>query len=218
MHPAAPPGLRPDADDEASSPDPRSDAARRDADLVLLLQQGRADEAFSALVQRYERKVHRLCLTLLREPAAAQDAAQDSLLRVWRNLGRYDPAQAALSTWLYTITRHRCLNLLAAQGGEQHHSLSDSNVQDEAERLAAPAPAPGTDADSATLLRALVNALPEAQRRCVLLYYFEERAVAEVAAMLGQPEGTVKTHLHRARAGLLQQLQAQGLADKVLWL
>ena len=56
------------------------------------------------------------------------------------------------------------------------------------------------------MLRQLVDQLPEAQRRAITLYYFEERAVGEVAEMLGLPEGTVKTHLHRARATLRQRL------------
>jgi len=192
-----------------------SAAARRDADLQALLARGETQAAFEQLVPRYEAKVYRLCLTLLRVPAAAQDAAQDSLLRVWRALARYDPATAALSTWIYAIARNRCLSLLAAHHGPAT-AVSLDEVADEVGLIAACAPHP--EADASLWLRGLVAALPEAQRRCVTLFYYEERAVAEVAAMLGLPEGTVKTHLHRARAALLQRLQQQGLADASLWL
>lgn len=193
-----------------------SEAALRDADLLALLASGDLHGAFERLVPRYEAKVYRLCFTLLREPAAAQDAAQDSLLRVWRALPRFEPAKAALSTWIYAVARNRCLTLLASRNG-QALSMSLPEVEAEVDLLAAPAAAQPGD-DPADTVRQLVQALPEAQRRCLTLFYFEERSVAEVAAMLGQPEGTVKTHLHRGRAALLKALQALGLADPQLWL
>lgn len=193
-----------------------SEAALRDADVLALLACGDMHRAFELLVPRYEHKLYRLCFALLREPAAAQDAAQDSLLRAWRALPRYEPAKAALSTWLYAIARNRCLTLLAAATGHTQ-SLSLPEVEAEVDLLAAPMPT-HPDRDATDTVRQLVDALPEAPRRCLTLFYYEERSVAEVAAMLGLPEGTVKTHLHRGRAALLKALQALGLADPQLWL
>jgi RNA polymerase sigma-70 factor (ECF subfamily) len=178
-------------------------AAERDADIVLLLADGEPERAFDRLMARYEAKVYRLCVALLREPAWAQDLAQDSLLRVWRALPRYDPGAAALSTWVYAITRNRCLTALARRPPLEV-SWDEPAIQEAAERVAAPDPPAG--ADTGPVLRQLVDQLPEAQRRAITLYYFEERAVGEVAEMLGLPEGTVKTHLHRARATLRQRL------------
>ena len=63
-----------------------------------------------------------------------------------------------------------------------------------------------------------VDELPERYRSALTLYYYEERAVGEVAQMLGVPEGTIKTNLHRARALLLERLRALGLADPAQWL
>jgi RNA polymerase sigma-70 factor (ECF subfamily) len=60
--------------------------------------------------------------------------------------------------------------------------------------------------------------LPERLRQTLLLYYFEERSTREVALMLGCPEGTVKTHLFRARAALTEHLKRRGLDDPMLWL
>lgn len=195
---------------------PATDAKLRDADVLALLASGDAHAAFELLVPRYESKVYRLCFTLLREPAAAQDAAQDSLLRVWRALPRFEPAKAALSTWVYAVTRNRCLTLLAAATGHTQ-SMSLPEVEAEVDLLASPA-ASHAGADASDTVRGLVDALPEALRRCLTLFYYEERSVAEVATMLGLPEGTVKTHLHRGRAALLKALQALGLADPQLWL
>lgn len=192
------------------------EAVQRDADLLALLASGDVHGAFERLVPRYETKVYRLCCTLLREPDAARDAAQDSLLRVWRALPRFDPAKAALSTWIYAVTRNRCLTLLAAQAGP-FQSLSLPEVEAEVDLIAASVPSVAA-ADAGDTVRGLVNALPEGPRRSLTLFYYEERSVAEVASMLGLPEGTVKTHLHRGRAAVLKALQDLGLADPRLWL
>lgn len=189
-----------------------SAAALRDADLVDLLAAGELQRAFEGIMQRYERKVLHLCTAMLRDAHAAEEAAQESFLRVWRALPRYAPQTAALSTWIFAITRNRCLSLLE-QGGIR--GTDDEAAWAEAEQIAA---APAADASAAALLARMVDALPQAQRSCLKLYYFEELAVAEVAAMLGLPEGTVKTHLHRARAALLQKLEQRGLAHAELWL
>ncbi len=194
--------------------EPPSAAARRDADIVALLAAGGAERAFERLVARYAPKVHRLCLAMLREPARAEEAAQDSLLRAWRALGGYRPEAGALSTWLYAITRNRCLTLLERADPPGASVDDDEAMQAALEAVAAPA---APDADGHALLRRLVDALPAPQRRALTLYYYEERAVAEVAAMLGLPEATVKTHLHRGRAALRDRLAALGLADPALW-
>lgn len=192
-----------------TSPHP-SAAALRDQDIVQFLQEGRHAEAFARVAGRYESRIYRLCVAILRDREAARDVAQESLIRVWKALPGYD-ARAALSTWIYAITRNRCLTAL--QGSRAALSLSDEAVQAEAEAV------PGNDSGTEDLavIRRLVDELPEAQRRAITLFYFEERSVAEVAAMLGQPEGTVKTHLFRARAALRERLSALGLADRALW-
>lgn len=184
-----------------------------DQDIVSLLGTGQREAAFELLLNRYENKVFRLCCGLLRDTAQAEDAAQESLLRIWRALPGFD-GRASLSTWIYTIARNRCLT--AIERRRQLESLSDEAVAAEAEAAQAVPPEEGDDRSA--LLRDLVAALPERYRRVMTLFYFEERAVAEVAAMLGTPEGTVKTNLHRARALLLQRLQQLGLNDATLWL
>jgi RNA polymerase sigma-70 factor (ECF subfamily) len=132
-------------------------------------------------------------------------------VRVWKALAGYDQ-RASLSTWIYTITRNRCLTAL--QRRRELASMSDAAIEAQVHALAA---ASEPD-DRLALLRELVDALPERERRVVTLYYYEDRSVSEVASMLGSPEGTVKTVLFRARAALLEQLRRRGLADAALWL
>ena len=196
-----------------------SEAGQRDQDIVELLRGGSFDAAFERLAERYERKVYRLCCSLLRDPDQAADAAQESLLRVWKALPGYDQ-RASLSTWIYTITRNRCLT--AIERRREHDSMSDPAIEQAVEAAGAAAAVGSGPADASkdhlALLRQLVDALPEQFRRTLTLFYYEERSVSEVAAMLGQPEGTVKTRLHRARAMLLERIRALGLGDAKLWL
>lgn len=194
---------------------PETAAAQRDADIVCLLQSGQTYQAFETLVQRYETKVFHLCLAMLHDTHLAQDMAQDSLLRAWRSLAGYKPSVAALSTWIYTITRNRCLTELGRR--KQSTALHDELTDWEGlEQL--PALVPHCDGAALDLLRSMIDALPTAYQTCLKLYYFEEHSVDEVADMLALPQGTVKTHLHRARQALYRAMQAHKLADASLWL
>jgi RNA polymerase sigma-70 factor (ECF subfamily) len=189
-----------------------TNASMRDADIVDLIRRGAHEQAFELLLGRYERRLYRLCLSLLRDRDQAEDAAQESFVRIWKALPGYDD-RASLSTWTYTITRNRCLTALQRRRDEQ--TLSDPDVAVEAEAALAPAPAAADDRQR--VLRELVDALPERYRRTLTLFYYEDRSVVEVAAMLGIPEGTVKTNLFRARGLLLDSLTKLGLANAELW-
>jgi RNA polymerase sigma-70 factor (ECF subfamily) len=187
-------------------------AQERDADVILHIRSGNLSRAFELLMQRYEGKVYRLCVAFVRNPVHAQDAAQESLVRLWRALPGYD-GRAALSTWIYAITRNWCLSSLRRR--REPASLSEAAIQSEVESFAIP------DAqerlDEIHVLRQLVEELPEMTARILILYYFEEQSVAEVSELVGLPEGTVKTHLHRARARLAARLESLGLADPACW-
>jgi RNA polymerase sigma-70 factor (ECF subfamily) len=187
--------------------------APQDAEILEFLATGALERAFALLLDRYEGKVYRLCCAVLGDHVLAEDVTQESLIRVWRALGRYD-GRASLSTWIYTIARNRCRTALARRRA-QPPLVEDVDAQNQ------DALPPGTSPvgeEPSALLRELVNTLPEQYRVAITLYYYEERSVIEVAALLAMPEGTVKARLHRARTALLEQLRRRGLDSLEAWL
>ena len=172
-----------------------------DDPIVQLIEAGRAEEAFERLVPAYRRRVFGLAYSVLRDRGAAEDLAQEVFVKLWQALPRYD-GRARLSTWIYAITRNAAISALRSR--RHAISMSDPAVFEEAESRTATTDAGPGD----TVLWRQVEALPEKQRQAVILYYQDERPVDEVAAMMGLPVNTVKTHLHRARASLADALGA----------
>ena len=172
--------------------------------IIALIQDGRAGQAFERLMPAYRRRVFGLAYSLLRDRGAAEDVAQEVFVKLWQALPRYD-GRAQLSTWIYAITRNAAISAMRKR--RRALSLSDPVVFEEVEsRGASPAVEPSDGA-----LWRQVETLPDKQRQAVTLYYQEERTVEEVAAMMGLPVNTVKTHLHRARASLAAALRASGM-------
>src|ERR1700733_8349028 len=113
-----------------------------DCDILALLQSGAVGPAFQLTLARYQDKVYRLCCALLRDPTAAEDAAQESLVRIWKAIGSYD-GRASLSTWIYAITRNRCLTAIARR--RELASMSDAAIEAQAEITASEQLAAGAD-------------------------------------------------------------------------
>ncbi len=171
--------------------------------IIALIQDGRAREAFERLMPGYRRRVFGLAFSLLRDRSAAEDVAQEVFVKLWQALPRYD-GRAQLSTWIYAITRNAAISAMRKR--RRTLSMSEVAVQAEVESRGAMAAAEPED----EALWRQVDALPEKQRQAVILYYQDERTVEEVAAMMGLPVNTVKTHLHRARARLAELLRTAG--------
>ena len=169
--------------------------------IIQLVQAGQGQEAFERLVPAYRRRVFGLAYSILRDRAAAEDLAQEVFVKLWQALPRYD-GRAQLSTWIYAITRNAAVSALRRR--RRSVSLSDPAVLEEVENAGAEPAALPED----LMLRRHIEALPEKQRQVITLYYLDERPVDEVAAMMGLPANTVKTHLHRARASLAAAIGA----------
>jgi RNA polymerase sigma-70 factor (ECF subfamily) len=161
-----------------------------DEDVRQLLQRRKYDEALERLLDLYETKVFRMALSMLKDRARAEDVTQDVFLRLWRALPSYD-GRAAMSTWLYTIARNTGLSAVRAERYRKTAPLDEASE-----------PAAATTTPEHVALEQHLSRLPEIQREVVTLFYLEDKSVKDVAEMLDLPEGTVKSHLHRARRAL----------------
>lgn len=183
-----------------------TDAMERDADLIAALRRGDRRRVLEGLMDRYRQKVLHLAVSIVRNPALAEDLSQTVFVKVWQALPKFD-GRAAISTWLYTITRNTCLTALERERRlvplEDFSHLADDDDNDPAlfgrqhsgEEGSSQAAA---EYDVATLL----EQLPEPYRRVVVLFYLEDRSCEEVGELLGMPTGTVKALLHRGRKKL----------------
>jgi RNA polymerase sigma-70 factor (ECF subfamily) len=118
-------------------------------------------------------------------------------------------------TWIYAITRNQCLTALARCGRDPLF-LAQTDWESTQEGAGASDPGPQETAirqQDVDQVRDLIVRLPELYRQAVLLFYWEDRSVSEVAKLLSLREGTVKTRLRRARAILEGRLRRRGLDD-----
>jgi len=164
-------------------------------DVRELLQRRRYDEALERLFDLYGRKVYRMASAMLRDAGRAEEVTQDIFVKIWRAFPGYD-GRAAPSTWLYAIARNTCLSAVRRQS--YRHTTSIDQVP---EPQASLQESSGIDWD-----RCLAR-LPELQRAVITLFYFEDRSIKDVAELLDLPEGTIKSHLHRARRALGAMLE-----------
>ena len=161
---------------------------------------GRHARAFDLIVPEYKDRVFRLACSILRDRAAAEDATQETLVRVWKALSGFD-GRAQLGTWIYAITRNTCLMELRRR--KPTVSFDDPDSHEAQVAAATVATSPAGDPERDNLLR-MVETLPENQQQAVRLFYLEDRSCEAVAEALGMPVGTVKNLLFRARKRLMQ--------------
>jgi RNA polymerase sigma-70 factor (ECF subfamily) len=174
-----------------------------DATLVERCLQGDAG-AFDTLVARYRDRVFSLAFRMLGEASAAEDAMQEAFLRAYTRLPLYDPAQS-FATWLLCLTARVCLNARRDRATEQRYL-------EQAAKAAPPAPTLEERLyarEQRRTVQRLLMRLPAPQRAAMLLYYYEELPVADVARALNAPEGTVKTWLYRGRETLRRWLEEE---------
>ncbi len=168
-------------------------------------------EAYGALYASSARVVYGLCLRLLGEAGAAEDAAQEVFLKVWRGAARFDPERGSLRTWILAITHRECLDRLRARGPaapvrpEDLDLLPDSAMppEDEAVRSA-----------EAECVRAALASLRPEQRRALTLMYFGGYSQSEIALALHLPLGTVKSRARLGLQALRRWMQAEGVGAR----
>jgi|HubBroStandDraft_6_1064221.scaffolds.fasta_scaffold21634_2 RNA polymerase sigma-70 factor (ECF subfamily) len=171
-------------------------AARPDEHFIREVLAGHRD-AYAELVRRYEGHVHAAAWAILRDHQTAEDVTQESFLKAYNKLATLRTA-GGFGPWLLAIARRTATDRVRGKS----HLVLVPNLPDRPS-LAAPAEA---EEDAAVVLSALAR-IPDREQQVVLHRYFDGLAVAEIAARLGCPVGTVTKQLSRAVARLRDRLQ-----------
>jgi len=177
-------------------------------DPELLARVARSEAAAAeAFVKRFERRVFGLAVTMLGDPRAAEDAAQEAFLRAWRHASTFDPRRGTVLTWLLAITRNVVIDSIRLRRlvpVDPDDTLIGS--------IAQPGPGPDEAAlirDDVARLRRAVSRLPEAQQRAVVLAGVWGLSAREIAEREGIALGTAKTRirlaLRRLRVALVRE-------------
>jgi RNA polymerase sigma-70 factor, ECF subfamily len=158
-------------------------------------------EAFTQLVETYQRPVYNLCYRMLGDPDEAEDAAQETFMRVYEHIKRYDQ-QRPFSTWLLSIAAHYCIDQLRKR---RMTFLS----MDALPHLDPPDPSPGPETafhlhEAQGRVEALLKTLNPQDRAAVIMYYWYDFSYEEIAKTLSFTISAVKSRLHRARLALAQ--------------
>jgi len=165
---------------------------------------GGDNAAFAGLVKIYQDRIYSFSLRLLKNPEAAEDAAQETFVKAFRGLSSYDKGYP-FASWLFRIAHNACMDALRA--GNKTVSMDDEDFPD------LPDGAPGTDvrvakAIESERIEALLASLPPLYGEVLLLQYREDMGPAEISRVINAPEGTVKARLFRARKMLKAKLIA----------
>jgi RNA polymerase sigma factor (sigma-70 family) len=177
---------------------PRADRAA-DAALVAGLAVG-DPPATTAFVRRFQGNVFGLALAITRDPALAEDVAQEAFVRAWRAAATYDPGRAAVTTWLLTITRNTAIDAVRARRTTPASPQLLEDVLQETFAGSDPADAAIHRLDAARALHHLA-ALHPSQARAVVLAVVGGCTAVEVSEHENIPLGTAKT---RIRTGLMR--------------
>ncbi|TAM82472.1 MAG: RNA polymerase sigma factor [Acidobacteria bacterium] len=178
-----------------------------DEEVVARILQGET-ALFEIIMRRYNQRLFRVALGILRDEAEAEDVAQDAYVRAYQHLSQF-AGRAAFSTWLTRIAVHEALaragkrkQLQSLEGmvmlnGNGNHELTS--------HLASPEQQAST-AEIRNLMEAAILSLPEVYRVVLMLRDIEEMNTAETASALNLTEENVKVRLHRARVLLRREL------------
>ncbi len=194
------------------------EAGVSDQEAIRRVLAGEAD-AFRTLVERYQGRIHRLALRVLRDEEAAKDATQDAFVKAYGALSKFQ-GRSSFYTWLYRLAMNQCLDVRRRDKSAGQVEWTEGGA---VERETAEPAVPEVDGVSfgpaASVMRKqlrsriseAIAALPDGARETLVLREVDGLSYAEIAEALSIPKGTVMSRLHYARQKLRDLLEEAGL-------
>ena len=162
-------------------------------------------DAFAELVYAFQDSVYNLCYRMLSDRGEAEDAAQETFLRAYLNLQRYDPARS-FKTWLLTIASNHCIDRI------RRRRMTWLSIEDDplpALTLSSDEPEPedaSIKEEQSREIQALLQELNPDSRAAVALRYWYDYSYTEIADILDTTESAIKSRLFRARQILAEKI------------
>jgi RNA polymerase sigma-70 factor (ECF subfamily) len=164
--------------------------------------------ALDALYSRYASAVYSLAMFMLKDTGLAEEATQDIFLNIWLKSGSFKPDRGQPKTWIMSVAHHRIIDLIRSR--RRTTAITVSSDSEDLERIPA-ANLPIDEQVERKLERERIQkslaTLPEAQREVIRMAYFDGYSQSEIATLLNQPLGTVKTRVRLAMQKLRLVLQ-----------
>ncbi len=168
------------------------------SDVELLTRIAAADAAaFREIVNRYQRPVLRVCRRVFpNDPAGVEDAVQEAFLKVWLGAGSFNPRKGSAAAWLLRVAQNAARNLARVRS-----PLPVAEVEEQMDPIT-------PDVVERFWLASALARLPEAERDAIELAFVADLSHPQIATRLGQPLGTVKSHIRRGLARLADLVEA----------
>jgi RNA polymerase sigma-70 factor (ECF subfamily) len=163
------------------------------------------EDSFTTLVEIHQTHVYNLCYRMLGSPQAAEDAAQETFWRAYRNLQRYDTTRP-FTTWLLSIAAHYCID---QQRRRRLPTIELDELLDMENFTPDPGPSPEKEAvekEETETVQKQLDVLNPNDRAILVLRYFHEFSEDEICRALSLSKSAVKSRLHRARIHMAEQL------------
>lgn len=185
-----------------------------DQELVARILDG-DQQAFTELVETYQRSVYNLTYRMLGNAGEAEDAAQEAFLRAYQHLKRYDPTRS-FKTWLLSIASNHCIDRLRKrrltwlsidEPLPAHPALTSTEETPEQATVTG---------ERQEAVQNLLSGLAPDYRAAVILRYWYDMSYAEIAVTLDTTESAIKSRLFRARQMLAEQLRTGNAPDLVV--
>jgi RNA polymerase sigma-70 factor (ECF subfamily) len=170
--------------------------------------------AFAELVDLYKDKIYHLAYRMLNNKHEAEDAVQETFMRVYTNLNRYDEQQK-FSTWIFRIATNHCIDRLRKRKHSAYSldaEMPDGEGNDYYSMLAGNEDTPEKQiilSETQLQIRKAIDALPEKYKTVVILRYLQDMSLQEISDVLDMPVTTVKTRVHRGREYLRNRLEQE---------
>lgn len=183
-------------------------------DLKLIRRCKRGEEAaFAELLARYRGPIYSLCYRMVRNAEDARDLAQETFIKVFGLLDRYDE-DYAFSSWLFRIATNHCIDHLRRNRLRMLSMERGGGIEGDERELQVPDSGPRPDTvlqrkEAMERLWEVVSGLPPHYRAIILLRHDQQLSYEEIAEVLDLPLGTVKARIHRARNLVQDRLRAR---------